>query len=233
MDLELGCVGDKIADWYKSREWSTWYASNFGVGSSHELARSSVFAGFKFETGDVKDVFKSRINQDWALKKPDIDDGNKILALVDKGMQDCALAVCSTLGYMRYGVSAREVFERSPRWPRLGSVPSPFMCAVRLVPEVEEVGGNQELLATIAAALGYPAIVCYLNNPGYNLVHELLVNLQNRGMNVWGKSSSRCCLLGPCSRLECNSHRYLFFAFFKKVSFILAALVRQPSTLPF
>ena len=105
MDLELGCVGDKIADWYKSREWSTWYASNFGVGSSHELARSSVFAGFKFETGDVKDVFKSRINQDWALKKPDIDDGNKILALVDKGMQDCALAVCSTLGYIRYGVS--------------------------------------------------------------------------------------------------------------------------------
>jgi hypothetical protein len=53
--------------------------------------------------------------------------------------------------------------------------------------EVEEVNGYQELLAN-AAALGCPAIACHFNNPGYNLVHELLINMQNRGMNVWGKS---------------------------------------------
>ena len=49
-----------------------------------------------------------------------------------------------------------------------------------------EANGIQELLAN-AAALGAPAIACRFNNPGYNLVHELLERMRERGMNVWGE----------------------------------------------
>lgn len=38
-----------------------------------------------------------------------------------------------------------------------------------------------------AAALRAPAIACHFNNPGYNLVHELLVRLRKQGHNVWGE----------------------------------------------
>jgi len=35
--------------------------------------------------------------------------------------------------------------------------------------------------------LGTPALACHFNNPGYNLVHELLVGMRKRGYNVWGE----------------------------------------------
>jgi hypothetical protein len=38
-----------------------------------------------------------------------------------------------------------------------------------------------------AAALGAPAIACHFNNPGYNMVHELLVRMREKGYNVWGE----------------------------------------------
>lgn len=40
----------------------------------------------------------------------------------------------------------------------------------------------------MAAALEAPALACHFNNPGYNLVHELLVRMREQGMNVWGES---------------------------------------------
>jgi hypothetical protein len=38
-----------------------------------------------------------------------------------------------------------------------------------------------------AAALGTPAIAAHFNNAGYNLVHELLVRMREKGYNVWGE----------------------------------------------
>ena len=45
---------------------------------------------------------------------------------------------------------------------------------------------RQEMLAN-AAALNAPAIACHFNNPGYNLVHELLVRMREQGYNVYGE----------------------------------------------
>ena len=49
-----------------------------------------------------------------------------------------------------------------------------------------ETNGVQELLAN-AAALKAPALASHFNNPGYNLVHELLVRMRDQGYNVWGE----------------------------------------------
>ncbi len=86
---------------------------------------------------------------------------------------------------MREGVSSREIFEIQ----RLGGLYGRNISMhFRNTPgnDVEEVMGIQEMLAN-SAALGSPGIACHFNNPGYNLVHELMVRMRERGYNVWGE----------------------------------------------
>jgi N-acyl-D-glutamate deacylase len=86
---------------------------------------------------------------------------------------------------MRDGVSTREFFEIQRLAGLYGRQTGAHF---RYTPgtDVTETNGIQELLAN-AAALGAPALACHFNNPGYNLVHELLVRMRERGMNVWGE----------------------------------------------
>ena len=67
----------------------------------------------------------------------------------------------------------------------MGGRPAPISATLR-VDEITEANGIQELLAN-ATALGAPALANHFNNPGYNLVQELLVRMRARGMNVWGE----------------------------------------------
>jgi N-acyl-D-glutamate deacylase len=86
---------------------------------------------------------------------------------------------------MRDGVSAREFFELqrlAGRYGRQGGAPFRYTPGT----DTTEANGIQELLAN-AAALGAPALANHFNNPGYNLVHELLLRMRERGMNVWGE----------------------------------------------
>jgi N-acyl-D-glutamate deacylase len=86
---------------------------------------------------------------------------------------------------MRDGVSSREFFEVQRLAALYGRQTGAHF---RFTPgtDITETLGIQELLAN-AAALGAPALACHFNNPGYNLVHELLVRMRERGMNVWGE----------------------------------------------
>jgi hypothetical protein len=107
------------------------------------------------------------------------------MEILDQGLLAGGIGCASTLGYMRNGVTAREVYEMHKL---AGSYGRTTAMHFRGTPgtEAEEVNGIQELLAN-AAALNAPAIACHFNNPGYNLVHELLANLRKRGLNVWGE----------------------------------------------
>jgi hypothetical protein len=183
MDLEVGTHGPYIDQWYKERKGKN--QVNHGQTVAHEFARSEVLDGFK-GAQDVSSAIKSRAaGTGWSLKKPSLEEGNRILKLLDKGLQAGGLGIGSTVGYMRDGVSARELFEVQ----RLAGLYGRQTAAhFRYTPgtEVTESNGIQELLAN-AAALGAPAMACHFNNPGYNLVHELLVRMRERGMNVWGE----------------------------------------------
>jgi hypothetical protein len=182
MDLEIGTLGTKIDEWYKAREGK--WPVNFGAASAHEFARSLVLDGY--ECIDTSDATNSRkAGTGWSSKKPNLDEGNKILKVIDEGLAAGAIGCGSTLGYMRDGVSAREFFEVQRVAGLYGRQTGAHF---RYTPgtEVTEANGIQELLAN-AAALGAPALANHFNNPGYNLVQELLVRMRARGMNVWGE----------------------------------------------
>jgi hypothetical protein len=91
----------------------------------------------------------------------------------------------STFGYMRDGVSAREFFDLQRLAGHYGRQTGAHF---RYTPKTDTTEANsiQELLAN-AAALSAPALACHFNNPGCNLVHELLVRIRERGVNVWGE----------------------------------------------
>ena len=184
MDLEVGAYGPKIDEFYKNREGNS--PLNFGVSASHEFARAAVLDGFSdWKYFYTPDAVNSRVKQGWSATRPTLEQGNRILADVDEGLRRGGLGIGSTLGYMRAGVSSREVFELQKLAGKYGRY---IDIHFRFTPgdDVQEVMGIQEMLAN-AAALGSPAIACHFNNPGYNMVHELLVRMREKGYNVWGE----------------------------------------------
>ena len=184
LDLEVGAHGPKLNEWYKRREGNA--PVNFGASVNHEFARAEVLDGFKdWKYLYSPDAIRSRIKQGWSKTRPTLEQGNQILAHIDQGLQQGGLGIGSAVGYMRQGVSAREIFELQKLSGRYGRF---IDMHFRYTPgdDVGETNGIQEMLAN-AAALGAPAIACHFNNPGYNMVHELLVRMREKGYNVWGE----------------------------------------------
>lgn len=182
MDLEFGTLGTYVDQWYKEREGKT--QVNYGTASSQELARSLVLDGA--EAHDAPEVQKGRrAGMNWANKKPNLDEANKILKIIDQGVCDGAIGIGSTVGYMRDGITAREMFETQKVAANYGRQTSVHL---RYTPgnSTTEVNGAQEVLAN-ALALGAPVCILHFNNPGWDVVQELLVRLQGRGYNVWGE----------------------------------------------
>ena len=182
LDLEIGTHGPYIDQWYRERVGNN--QTNFGQSVGHEYARAEILDGFK-GAQDVRSAAESRKGSGWSNQRPTLEQGNRILQLLDEGLQAGGLGIGSTLGYMRDGVSPREFFELQMLAGRYGRQTGAHF---RYTPgtDTTEANGIQELLAN-AAALGAPALACHFNNPGYNVVHELLVRMRERGMNVWGE----------------------------------------------
>ena len=181
LEMEMGVLGSYVDTWYTVREGKS--LANFGASSSHEAARSAVLDGNHPQ--EIQDFATSRAASGWARTKASLEQGNQILQVMDEGLQAGAIGVGSTLGYMRDGVSAREAFEIQRLAAAYGRQAG-FHFRYTPGTSTWEANGIQELLAN-AAALGAPALACHFNNPGYNLVHELLVRMRERGMNVWGE----------------------------------------------
>lgn len=182
MDLEVGALGTYVNKWYKERKGKT--QLNYGTATSHEFARSLVLD--KAIARDTLEAQKSRaVGNNWSNKKVNLKEGNKILKILDKGLRDGAIGIGSTVGYMRDGVTAREMFEVQKVAANYGRLTSVHL---RYTPgdSTTEVNGAQEIL-TNAIALGAPAIIDHFNNPGWQLINELLVRLQQKGHNVWGE----------------------------------------------
>ena len=186
MDIEAGCAGTIIGQWYEMREGVT--QANHGCASSHELARAIAIDGFDDEdvlVGGPAAALETRKSSGWSLTKADYDTGNEILRILDKGLQDGALGIGSTLGYMRDGATSREVFEVQKVASRYGRHTAVH---TRFTPDdsTHENIGAQEIIAN-ALALDAPATINHYNNPGWRLAHELIQRLQDQGYNIWGE----------------------------------------------
>ena len=184
MDLEIGAHGSKLNEWYKVREGNS--PINYGVAVAHEFARAEVLDGYTdWKYMYTPDAVNSRHSSGWSKTRPTLEQGNDILSIIDEGLRQGGIGIGSTVGYMREGVSTREIFELQKLSGLYGRQ---IGMHFRNTPgnDVEEVNGIQEMLAN-AAAIGAPAIACHFNNPGYNMVHELLVRMRDKGYNVWGE----------------------------------------------
>jgi len=214
MDFEMGCAGSYIAAWYKAREGVT--GANYGCAVSHELARAMFIDG---STGDyLKDgplaAYTTRAKKGWSQTRPTLEQGNKILEEIDKGLQAGAPGVGSTVGYMREGVSSREMFEVQKVGARYGRATAAHT-RYTLGTDTQENNGAQELIAN-AVALGAPAIVQHFNNPGWRLAHQLLAGLQAQGHNIWGEiypyaagsTTINASFLEPKTWIDGLGHRY-------------------------
>ena len=185
IDFEMGCAGSYIAAWYKAREGVT--GANYGCAVSHEFARAMVIDG---ADGDyMKDgpisALTTRKKTGWSQTRPTLEQGNAILAEIDKGLQAGAPGVGSTVGYMRQGVSSREMYEVQKVGARYGRATGAHT-RYTLGTDTTENNGAQELVAN-ALALGAPAIVLHYNNDGWQLAHEMITKLQEQGHNIWGE----------------------------------------------
>ncbi len=185
MDFEMGCAGSYIAAWYKAREGVT--GANYGCAVSHEFARAMVIDGSKGDyllDGPIA-ALETRKKTGWSVTRPTLEQGNKILEEIDKGLQAGAVGIGSTVGYMRAGVSSREMFEVQKVGARYGRATGSHT-RYTLGNDTTENNGAQELVAN-AVALGAPAIVLHFNNPGWRLAHQMITELQKQGHNIWGE----------------------------------------------
>jgi hypothetical protein len=186
LDLEMGCAGTIIADWYAAREGVT--MANYGCASSVEVARAMVHDGYNDREWLVKGsaaALQTRKKSGWSLTKSDFNTGNKILQIIDKGLQDGAVGIGTTLGYMRDGITSREMYEIQKVGARYGRHTAVH---TRFTPDnaTFENLGAQEIIAN-AIALGAPACINHYNNPGWRLAHEMIQRLQDQGYNIWGE----------------------------------------------
>jgi cytosine/adenosine deaminase-related metal-dependent hydrolase len=185
MDLEAGVYGPRVDEWYKMLAGKS--QVNYGTGSGHEFARTKVMQNLP--DSDLLDapfsVVKGRASGTaWFEKVANLDEGNRMLSLIDEGLRQGALGIASTVGYIP-GATAREMFEVQRVGANYGRLTSVHL---RYTPGTvtTEANGAQEILAN-AASLGAPAVINHFNNPGWELVQELLVRMRARGHNVWGE----------------------------------------------
>ena len=186
MDFEMGCAGSYVADWYEARAGVT--QANYGIAVSHEFARAMFIDGSDgadyLINGPIA-ALTTRAKTGWSQTRPTLEQGNAILEEIDKGLQAGAVGIGSTVGYMREGVSSREMFEVQKVGARYGR-PTGAHTRYTLGNDTQENNGAQELIAN-ALALGAPAIVEHFNNPGWRLAHEMTTGLQEQGHNIWGE----------------------------------------------
>jgi N-acyl-D-glutamate deacylase len=214
MDLEMGCAGSYVARWYEARAGKT--QANYGIGVSHEFARAMFLDG---SDGDYLldgpiGAFETRKKTGWSVTRPNLEQGNKILEEIDKGLQAGAPGIGCTVGYMREGVSSREMFEVQKVGARYGR-PTGAHTRYTLGTDTTEVNGAQELVAN-AVALGAPAIVLHFNNPGWRVTHEMITGLQKQGHNIWGEiypyaagsTTINASFLEPKSWVDDLGHKY-------------------------
>jgi N-acyl-D-glutamate deacylase len=214
MDIEEGCAGTTLGAWYEERIGKT--AVNFGCASSHELARAIVLDSLT--DADVSQgpmsALETRKGSGWSMTQPTLEQGNEILRIIDQGLQDGGVGIGSTVGYMRNGVTTREMYEVqrvAARYSRHTAVHT------RFTPDDAnfENLGAQEVIAN-AQALGAPATINHYNNPGWKLAHELMSQLQDRGFNIWGEiypyaagsTTLNAVFLKPENWVEKLGHRY-------------------------
>ena len=186
MDLEAGTYGPRVGEWYKMHEGRS--PLNYGTASGHEFARNKVTQKLDDEVylDATYSVAKARgAGTKWSDDALTLEQGNAMLSLLDEGLRQGAVGVASTVGYMP-GATAREMFEIQRVGANYGGRPTSVHLRYTPGTVTTEPNGAQEVLAN-AISLNAGVSINHYNNPGWQVIQELLVRLRKNGLNVWGE----------------------------------------------
>ncbi len=190
MDLEWGAMN--VADWYESKE-DKWPA-NYGTAVSHEGARMVVHDGLTMD-GPVDAarvaIYRAAAGDDgvigWSSTKSDVHAMNEITRIIDKGLQEGALGIGSTVGYMRTGVTTYEMFEvqrAAARYGRLTAFHARFHPSSQ-TPTEAPLGFDEAF--TNAFLLNAPLLYQHNNDYGWWEIEEKLQLAREKGLNMWSE----------------------------------------------
>ena len=189
MDFETGAIN--IAEWYSEREGA--WQLNFGTTVSQGYARGVVLDGVDPESvRDMRDwaEFVESSGRDgdssWSTAIASVDELNRILELLDRGLMEGALGIGSLLGYLAGGVTTREMYETQKVGGAYGRLTAVHHRILSPLPPTENSIGAAEVLWN-GFVLDAPVVLCHFNVDNWPLVQEMLVKARDHGMNAWGE----------------------------------------------
>lgn len=190
MDLEWGALN--IDEWYTALEGH--WPANFGTAISHEGARMIVHDKLEMKgpiDANKAAALRAAAGEDgvigWSETRSNLEQMNKISAILDEGLRQGALGLGSTIGYMRKGVTTYEMFEAqrvAARYGRLTAVHARFHSSSQ-TPTEAPLGFDE--VFTNAYLLGAPLIYQHNNDYGWWEIEEKLQLARAKGLNMWSE----------------------------------------------
>jgi hypothetical protein len=191
MDLEYGAW--PIDTWYaaKDRNWPM----NYGTLVSQEVVRMIVHDGLVIkEPMDATNAlfigrgFAAKDGvKGWSVTRSNLEQMNRITAMLDEGLRLGALGLGSTVGYMTKGVSTYEMFEAqraAARYGRMSGVHTRFHGS-SATPTEAPLAFDE--LFTNAFLLDAPLLISHDNDYGWWEIEEKLKLARAKGLNMWSE----------------------------------------------
>lgn len=191
MDLEYGAW--PVDTWYASKDGN--WPMNYGTLVSQELIRMIVHDGLVIN-GPMDAVnalsegrgFAAKDGiEGWSVTQSNLEQMNRITALLDEGLRQGALGMGSTVGYMTKGMSTYEMFEAqraAARYGRMTGVHTRFHGSSATPTEAplafDEVFTNAFLLDA-------PLLISHDNDYGWWEIEEKLQLARAKGLNMWSE----------------------------------------------
>ena len=191
MDLEIGAIN--VGKWYAAKK-DAW-PLNYGTGVSQEGTRVRVhdpeikIAGW-YDAPMILSGLRAAACADgtcgWQDTRSNLDQLNQILTLIDEELQQGALNVSSTVGYMPGGMTTYEMYKTQELTARYGRSLAAHVRFHASPKNPEAPLGFDEILAN-AIALDAPVTLCHNNDYGWWENEEKLQKARAQGYNVWSE----------------------------------------------
>ncbi len=191
MDLEYGAW--PIDTWYAAKKGN--WPMNYGTLVSQEVVRMIVHDGLVIkEPMDATNAlfigrgFAAKDGvKGWSVTRSNLEQMNRITAMLDEGLRLGALGLGSTVGYMTKGVSTYEMFEAqraAARYGRMSGVHTRFHGS-SATPTEAPLAFDE--LFTNAFLLDAPLLISHDNDYGWWEIEEKLKLARAKGLNMWSE----------------------------------------------
>jgi hypothetical protein len=198
MDIESGA--HNVAKWYQVRQGATMV--NYGTTASQLAARLLIHDGDEMasqttydldgpidmiQTQPLSGIAASDGVPGWSVTRSNLDEANRLMAILDKDLQQGALGIGAVPGYMRKGVTTYELLmtqRTAANYGRLTAVHARFYPSA-LTP-IEHPTGFNEVFAN-AITLNAPLLYSHNMDYGWFEIEQKLAAARSMGKNMWSE----------------------------------------------